>query len=63
MEDLCALETGTFTVSSILEVDAVIASDLDEIDEQAILIESFRQPFPTRERGKPVPDGEMDSYG
>jgi len=60
---LCLLEAGTFTVSSITEVDTVIASELDEIDEHSILIESFRQPFPLRERGKPVVDGEMDPDG
>jgi hypothetical protein len=59
------LFTGTtaFSEASIEEVDPVAFSELEQIDEQTAPIESFRQPFPTRERGNPVTDGEMDSYG
>jgi hypothetical protein len=63
MEDLCILATRAFSITSIIEVDTVIASQLDESEEQSILIESFRQPFPLRERGKTVVDGEMDPDG
>lgn len=55
--------TTAFSEASIKEVDAVAFSEFEQIDEQVALIESFRQSFPTRERGKPVTDGEMESYG
>jgi hypothetical protein len=58
-----ATRTTAFSDDSIEEVDPVASSELDQIDEQAALIESFSQPFPMQERGKPVLDGEMDSYG
>jgi hypothetical protein len=63
MHAYCATRTTAFSEASIEEVDTVTSPELEQIDEQAFLIESFRQPFPTRERGKPVTDGEMDSYG
>jgi hypothetical protein len=59
----CATRTTAFSEVSIEEADAVAFSELEQLDEQVALIESFRQPFPLRERGKPVVDGEMDSYG
>jgi len=55
--------TTTFSEFSIEEVDAVAFSELEQIDDQVALIESFTQPFPLRERDKPVMDGEMDAYG
>jgi|WetSurMetagenome_2_1015567.scaffolds.fasta_scaffold263714_2 hypothetical protein len=58
-----ATRTTAFSDDSIEEVDAVAFLAFEQINEQMVLIESFRQPFPTRERGKPVTDGEMDSYG
>jgi len=58
-----ATGTTAFSDDSIEEVDQVAFSELDQIDEQAALIESFKQPFPMQERGVPVIDGEMDSYG
>jgi hypothetical protein len=58
-----AAKTTAFSEASIVEVDAVNLSAFEQRDEHAILIESFSQPFPTRERGSPVVDGEMDSYG
>jgi hypothetical protein len=58
-----ATRTTAFSGNSIEEVDPVAFSEIEQIDEQMALIESFQQPFPTRERGKPVTDGEMDSYG
>jgi len=59
----CATRTTAFSEVSIEEVDAIAFSELEQIDEQVALIESFSQPFPTRERDKPVMDGEMDAYG
>ena len=47
----------------IEEVDTVAFLELEQIDEQVALIESFKQPFPLRERGSTGVDGEMDSYG
>ena len=58
-----ATRTTAFSDDSIEEVDPVASSELDQIDEQAALIESFSQPFSLRERDKPVMDGEMDGYG
>jgi hypothetical protein len=52
-----------FPDASIKEVETVALSEFVQIDEQVSLIESFTQPFPLRERGSPVMDGEMDSYG
>jgi hypothetical protein len=63
MEKICKLETEAFSALSIVEVDAAVRIDPSEIDGHSALIESFRQPFPLRERGEPVVDGEMDSYG
>jgi hypothetical protein len=56
-------ETTVFSYASIEEVDAVAFSEFEQNDEQVALIESFTQPFPLRERDRPVMDGEMDSYG
>jgi hypothetical protein len=58
-----AARATSFSDDSIEEVEQVTSSELEQIDDQVALIESFRQPFPLRERGKPVMDGEMDSYG
>ena len=55
--------TTVFSDASIEEVDSVTFLELEQIDEQVFLIESFSQPFPLRERGGPVMDGEMDAYG
>jgi hypothetical protein len=55
--------TMGFSEAPIEEVNAANLSVFEQKDEQAILIESFSQPFPARERGSPVTDGEMDSYG
>ena len=63
MQAADATRTTAFSDDSIEEVDAVASSELEQIDEQVALIESFSQPFPMQERGKPVTDGEMDSYG
>ena len=60
---LCELETEAFSGSSIVEVDAVISSGLEEIQPPDALIQSFSQPFPVRVRDKPVLNGEMDSNG
>jgi hypothetical protein len=59
----CATRTTAFFEVSIVEVDAVAFSELEQIDKHAALIKSFTQPFPLRERDKPVMDGEMDGYG
>jgi hypothetical protein len=59
-------KTWAFSQASIEEVNAVASSkfeQVEQIDEVVSLIESFKQPFPLRERGSPVMDGEMDSYG
>lgn len=58
-----ATRTTAFSDASIDEVDAGAFSEFEQIDEQVALIESFSQPFPLRERDKPVIDGEMDGYG
>ena len=58
-----AARATSFSDEPIDEVEQVTSSELEQIDDQVALIESFRQPFPLRERGKPVMDGEMDSYG
>ena len=58
-----ATRTTAFSDDSIEEVDVVAFSELELIDEQVALIESFKQPFPLRERGSTGVDGEMDSYG
>ena len=58
-----AARATSFSDDSIEEVEQVTSSELEQIDDQVALIESFRQPFPLRERGKPVMDGEMDAYG
>jgi hypothetical protein len=58
-----ATRTTAFSDDSIEEVDVVAFSELELIDEQVALIESFSQPFPLQERDKTVMDGEMDSYG
>ena len=63
MYTVAAARTLAFSETSIEEVDAVAFSEFDQLDEQVALIESFRQPFPLRERDKPVLDGEMDAYG
>jgi hypothetical protein len=63
MHACCATRTTAFSEASIEEVDAAAFLAFEQFEEQVALIESFRQPFPTRERGKPVTDGEMDSYG
>jgi hypothetical protein len=63
MPPVVANRTAKFSEASIMEVDAINFSPSEQIDEQVFLIESFSQPFPTRERGSPVIDGEMDSYG
>jgi hypothetical protein len=52
-----------FPETSIEEVEFVAFSELEQIDEQIALIESFRQPYPMRARCKRAMDGEMDSYG
>lgn len=52
-----------FSDASIEEVDRVVPSEIEQIDEQVALIESFSQPFPLRERDMPVMNGEMDHYG
>ena len=58
-----AIRTTAFSEASIEEVDSVVLSDFEQIDEQVALIESFRKSYPLRERRTPVTDGEMDSYG
>lgn len=58
-----ATRRTAFSYDSIEEVNQVASSEFEHIDEQVALIESFTQPFPLRERDKPVIDGEMDSYG
>ena len=63
MQSVDAARTTAFSEVSIEEVDAVAFSKLEQLDEQVALIESFTQSFPLRERGSPVMDGEMDSYG
>jgi hypothetical protein len=63
MHRVNASRATAFTEASIEEVDEVAFSELEQIDEQVALIESFTQPFPLRERDGPVVDGEMDSYG
>ena len=55
--------TTAFSDDSIEEIDISVSSELEQIEEHVALIESFRQPFPLRARGKSVMDGEMDSYG
>jgi hypothetical protein len=55
--------TPAFSEASIEEVENVTSSAFEQIDEQVALIESFRQPYPFRARGKPVIDGEVDKYG
>lgn len=55
--------TTEFSDSSIVEVDSITFLGLEQNEEQVALIESFTQPFPMRERDKPVMDGEMNSYG
>ena len=63
METFVSHTTTAFSEASIEEVDSVTFLELEQIDEQVSLIESFSQPFPLRERGDPVMDGEMDAYG
>ena len=63
MQAADATRTPAFSDDSIEEVDAVASSELEQIDEQVALIESFSQPFPMQERVTPVIDGEMDAYG
>lgn len=58
-----ATRTTAFSDDSIEEVDQVVFSELERINEQVALIVNFSQPFPMQERNKPVVDGEMDSYG
>ncbi|MGA2887694.1 MAG: hypothetical protein ABSE51_06545 [Terracidiphilus sp.] len=58
-----AARTTAFSEVSIEEVDSVASSELEQVDEQVTLIESFSQPYPMRAHGKPVMNGEMDSYG
>jgi len=58
-----ATRATAFSEVSIEEVDPVGFPELEQIDNQVALIESFKQPFPMQERGSPVKDGEMDSYG
>jgi hypothetical protein len=58
-----ARRTTAFSDDSIEEVDVVAFSELEQIDQQAALIESFTRPFPLRERDRPVTNGEWDSYG
>ncbi len=55
--------TMAFSENSIEELGCLTSADIAQIDEPVALIESFSQPFPLRERGKPVTDGEMDAYG
>ena len=57
------METEAFTVSSIVEVDAVADSRLEGIDEPSALIESFLQPYPLRDRRLTLMEGEKDQYG
>ena len=59
----CTTRTTAFSEDSIEEVDAVAFSELEQIDEQVALIESFRQSYPLRARNETVMDGEMDAYG
>ena len=63
MQAADARRSTAFSDTSIEEVDAIAFSELEQFDEQVVLIESFTQPFPLRERERPVVDGEMDSYG
>jgi hypothetical protein len=63
MHAYCATRTTAFSEASIVEVETVACSGFGKIDEQVALIESFTQPFPLRERDRPVMDGEMDAYG
>jgi hypothetical protein len=63
MQSVDAARTTAFSEVSIEEVDVGAFSELEQIDERIALIESFTQPFPLRERDRPVIDGEMDAYG
>lgn len=63
MYSIAAKRTLEFSETSIEEVDTIASSEFEQIDEQVALIESFSQPFPLRERSKPVMVGEMDAYG
>jgi len=63
MYTIAETRTLAFSETSIEEVVTVASSELEQIDEQMYLIESFKQPFPMQERRKPVMDGEMNSYG
>ena len=61
-----AAETKAFSFEgSVLEVDFGANSEFEPIanDDEVILIESYSQPFPLRERDKSVMDRERDSYG
>jgi hypothetical protein len=58
-----AIRTIAFPDASIEVIDAESCPELECIDEEVTLIKSFRQPFPLRERDKPVMDGEMVAYG
>jgi hypothetical protein len=55
--------TPAFSEASIEEVEDLTSSAFEQIDEQVPLIESFRQPYPVRARGKPVMNGEVAKYG
>ena len=66
MHLLFSTKTLVFSQVSIEEVNTVASSKFEQVeqgDEDVSLIESFKQPFPTRERRKPVMEREMDSYG
>ena len=63
MHAYSATRTTAFSEFSIEEVDAFAFTEIEQIDDQVALIESFTQPFPLRERDKPVMDGEMDGDG
>jgi len=56
-----ASKPKAFSEASIEEVDTLVLSEFELIDEELTLIESFLQPFPTRERSSPIMDGEMNS--
>jgi hypothetical protein len=63
MDRYCLLDADVFPAASITEASDVNVSGLAVAAEEVSLIESFRQPFPTRERRSPVMNGDMDSYG
>lgn len=63
MRPVNSTRTTAFSDTSIEEVDSITSLGFGQLDEQATLIASFKQPFPIQERARSVVDGEMDAYG